>query len=169
MKIVRNTPEQLILQNVPWAIGLAFIVVTLCLVAGGMNALTNGDYKPAVMMLLVGPAGIGLFFALFVRRDDVILDRSRNLIELRHASVFRRSRVRHALSDLDKAVVETQHSANNRTTHRPALVLSSGMDAGTHPLTYVFMSGNWAAETAETINDWLKRSETQPSEDERQL
>lgn len=161
MKIVRHTPEQLILRNVPWAMAIAISAAILGLMAWGFFALAQGDYTQCVVMLLCA-AFMGLFFALFVRRDDLILDRSRNLIELRHASVFGRYKVRHMLEHLEKALVQTQttasrgaHSTGGGPTHRVALVLNGGMDAGTHPATEIYTSGKGAHRAVDAINAWL--------------
>ena len=162
MKIVRNTPEQLIIRNAPWAIGIVLALAILAMSAASLYGLGQGDYKFAAIMFACGPVFTGLFFALFVRRDDLILDRSRNLLELRHATVRGRQKVRHDLTYLEKAVVQTQGARNRGSsttaqgpTHRVAIVLHGGMDAGTHPITPVYASGNAADLAAKAINAWL--------------
>ena len=162
MKIVRDTPEQLIIRNAPWAIGIVLALAILAMSAASLHGLGQGDYKFAAIMFACGPVFAGLFFALFVRRDDLILDRSRNVVELRHATVRGRQTIRHDLKHLAKAVVETQGARNRGSsttgqgpTHRVAIVLTGGMDAGTHPITPVYASGNAADMAADAINAWL--------------
>jgi hypothetical protein len=156
MKIVRNTPEQLILRSTPWLLGVIFIVVILGLTSISLNALLNGDLILAVSLFLFGPMFAGLFFVLFIQRDDLILDRSRDLLELRHATVLERRKIQHKLRHLKEAIVQTSRSSDNGgPTHRVALVLNGGMDAGTHPVTEVYTSGCGAQRAAAAINDWL--------------
>jgi hypothetical protein len=81
MKVVRNTQDQLILQSVPWVLGVIFAGAILWISAASLNSLLTGDYKFATIMMLCGPVFMGLFFALLIRRDDLILDRSRDLLE----------------------------------------------------------------------------------------
>jgi hypothetical protein len=154
MKIVRNSPDQLILRSVPWLLGIIFAGAILGMSAAGLNGLLTGDVKFAAIMLLCGPVFMGLFFAIFIRRDDLILDRSRNLLELRHATVLGRHKVQHKLQYLSRAMVQTSNSDDGKT-HRVALVLQGGMDAGVHPVTEVYTSGYGATRAVDAINDWL--------------
>ncbi|MFG5383753.1 hypothetical protein ACEWPN_21555 [Yoonia sp. R2-816] len=154
MTIVRNSPQQLILRSVPWVLGVIFAATILGLSAAGLKNLAAGQYDTAAMMFLFGPVFMGIFFAVFVRRDDLILDRSRNLLELRHATVRGRRKIRHDLHHLSRAMVQTNHS-NDGETYRVALVLDGGMDAGIHPVTEVYTGGTGAQRTVDVINAWL--------------
>ncbi len=162
MKIVRNTPDQLILRSVPWVIGIVLSGAILGLSAASLTGFLQTEYLFGTVMLL-SALFVGVFFALFVRRDDLILDRSRNQIELRHATVFGRHKVRHDLTHLRNAIVQQQSAAGSGSkndtalTFRVALVLEGGMDAGTHPVTEVFSDGNSALKAADAINNWLKQ------------
>ena len=156
MKVVCNTPEQLILRSVPWVLGIIFAGAILGMSAVGMNGLFTGDLKLAVIMFLCGPVFMGLFFAVFIRRDDLILDRSRNLLELRHATVLGRRKIRHELKHLSRAMVQTSNTDNGKT-RRVALELEGGMDAGVHPVTEVYTSGYGATRAVDAINDWLSQ------------
>ena len=162
MKVVRNTPDQLILRSVPWVLGVIFAGAILWMSAAGLNGLLTGDYKFAIIMMLCGPVFMGLFFALFIRRDDLILDRSRNLLELRHATVLGRHKIQHKLQHLSKAMVQSS-STDNAKTHRVALVLEGGMDVGVHPVTEVYTSGYGATRAVDAINDWLSLDVDSPA------
>lgn len=157
MKIVRNTPEQLILQNVPWMMSGLLALAILGMTAGCLYNLTAGEYKTAAMLFFCGPVFMGLFFAAFVQRDDLILDRSRNLIELRNATMFSRTKTHHDLTHLEKAVVQTKYSSGDgpSRTHQIALVLNGGTDTGAHPVTGVYTSGSGSERAADAINAWL--------------
>jgi hypothetical protein len=155
MKIVRNTPEQLILRSVPWIMALVFSVFILVMIGFGLNALMKGDGMDAFWGLLGVPAFLGIFLVAFARRDEVILDRSRNLVELRHSTFLGRTRVQHAFTHLERAIMQAHSGSKGGTTYRVALVLGGGMDAGTHPVTPVYSSGNGVKRAVETINNWL--------------
>jgi hypothetical protein len=163
MKVVRNTPEQLIIKSVPWALGLVFVVIIVALIGGGLNGLIHSDYSTAIMMGVVGPLCLIGLAALFVARNDLILDRSRNKIEMRRSTLFGRTKVQHALTDLEKAIVQMHKSKSTKKrtsgpTYRAALVLTGGMDAGVHPVTEVYSSGPSAERMTATINDWLAQN-----------
>ena len=106
--------------------------------------------------LLGIPLFLSLFIFAFVRRDDLILDRSRNLLELRHSTFRGRTKVQHKLEHLERAIVQSSRSSKGGTTHRIALILDGGMDEGTHPVTPVYVSGNGAKRGVDAINAWLK-------------
>ena len=162
MKIVRNTPDQLILHSVPWAITILLSVFFLAVIGLGLNALFQGDGQGAFWGLLAIPAFLAIFVAMFVRRDDLILDRSRNLLELRHSTVFGRRKIRHELHHLSQALVQSTRS-ENADTYRVALILDGGMDAGVHPVTEVYASGKGAERAADAINNWLSLDVDSPA------
>lgn len=155
MKIVRNTPEQLILRSVHWVIAIMLSVMLLAVIAFGLNSLFEGNLTDTFWGLLAIPLFIPIFLVTFVRRDDLILDRSRNLLELRHSTFRGRTRVQHQLEHLHRAKLQSSRSSKGGTTYRIALVLDGGMDAGTHPVTPIYVSGNGAKRGVQAINSWL--------------
>ena len=155
MKIVHHTPDHLILRSIPWVVATLLSVFLLAVLAFGMNAFVDGDFAGAFWGLIAIPLFVGLFLVIFVRRDEVILDRSQDLLELRHSTFRRRTRIKHQLRHLERAKLESRESHKNGTTYRIALVLNGGMDAGTHPVTPVYASGNGAKLGVEAINTWL--------------
>ncbi|UWQ78857.1 hypothetical protein K3725_16335 [Leisingera sp. S132] len=160
MKITRNTPEQLILADNPWFIGIALILFILVFVGAGLGAASTGG-ENLWFGLFFALAGGGMGFAafcLFVRRVQVILDRPGGSIVIRRQSVFGYNRVEHRLADLSHAEVESTTSRSEgrtRTLHRPVLVLDSGMSAGRHPVVEAYTSGRGAQRLADAVNAWL--------------
>ena len=160
MKIANNTPEQLILQNVPWAAGLTICAAIVALVGWALLNFTNGDTVAGVILTLIAIA-VGVIFCVAVKRIDVLFDRSRNLFEIRRSTVFGRTRVRHELASVARAEVQTYSSPRepNKKFHRVAVILDGGMDKGTHPLTDSYENGRIAErkanDVAKAINDWL--------------
>lgn len=154
MKVVRNTPDQLILKSTPWLFGLLLSAGILVSVSLGLSSIGRENWTDVFWGVIGVPAFLALFMVIFVRRDDLILDRQQNIAELRHATFFGRKRIRHELAHLDRAIVQ-QGTSRNSTTYRVAIILNGGMDAGTHPVTEVYASGNGARTAADAINAWL--------------
>ena len=153
MKISRNTPEQLILDNNPIWLALFVTGFSLVFVAIG---LANLGPTPGMGAAFIGG---GLFFGVvfnmvFTRRTQLILDRPANKVELRRRSWFGYSRLSWELQYLQEAVVQTSRSGDT-DTHRAALVISGGMDAGVFPVTLVYSSGRGAKRARDAINGWL--------------
>ncbi|NSY39677.1 hypothetical protein [Leisingera sp. ANG59] len=164
MKITRNTPEQLILADTPWLIGIMLVFFILTFAATGLGMLSQGGdlIWPGLLCTLAG-GGMGtLAFCLFVRRVQVILDRPGGSIVIRRQSVFGYSQVEHRLADLSHAEVESTTSRSEdgpRTLYRPVLVLDGGMSVGRHPVVEAYTSGRGPQRLSEAINAWLPASE----------
>jgi len=86
MKVTRNTPQQLIIANSPWLIGLLLTGFILIFVAVGLFLLSEGVWAGLVFAVFGGGIGFGAF-AAFVRRVQLILDRPSDTITLRARSV----------------------------------------------------------------------------------
>ena len=163
MKIVENTTDRLVLKSVPWIIAIMLSGMLLAVIAFGLSALFAGNMTDAFWGLLAIPLFLSIFLFIFVRRDDLILDRSRNLLELRHSTFRGRTRVQHKLEHLERAMIQSSQSDSGGKTYRIALVLNGGMDAGTHPVTAVYASGNGAKRGADAINNWISQDvDSQP-------
>lgn len=153
MKILRNTPDQLILENKP--VWLAVCVTGFGLLFAGIGAVTvPADRGTGILFIVAGLFVAFVFNMIFVRRSLLILDRSRNLVDLRRRSWFGDKTWTWELRYLDRAVIEGGYSKDTNT-QRAALVIAGGMDAGTHPITLVFSSGPGAQRAADAINGWL--------------
>lgn len=158
MKIKRNTPTQLILENNP--IWLAVFVTVFALTFTGIG-LINLTAEPMMGAMFVGG---GLFFGVvfnmvFVRRTQLILDATARSVELRRRSWFGYTRLTWDLQHLGPAHVQTSFPSD-RQTHRPAIDITGGMDAGTHPLTLVYSSGAGARRAVQAINTWRTALDT---------
>ncbi|CAD0186391.1 hypothetical protein RUESEDTHA_03299 [Ruegeria sp. THAF57] len=157
MKVTRNTPNQLILSNRPWLIGVMLVFFILCFVGAGLTMISEGNWSGILVALFGGGMGFGAF-CIFVRRVQVILDRSTDSILIRRQSIFGYETVRHVLSNLSHAEVETTTSNGNNgssTTHRPVLILGQGMSAGRHPIVSAYVSGHGSHRLVDAVNDWL--------------
>jgi energy-coupling factor transporter transmembrane protein EcfT len=156
MKIQRETPDQLIIENNPIWVAFFISIFALIFIAAGLFVMTI-EFWFGLWFAVCGVI-IGVVFNIaFSRRTQIILDRPGNLIELRRKSMLGYKKRVWELRYLDRVVIQTSRS-DKSTTYRAAMVFSDGMDAGTHPITFVYSSGN-GAETAKTaINRWLAAS-----------
>lgn len=164
MKVTRSTPDQLILTNTPWFIGITLVLFILCFVGAGLFMVSEGGEGilfGIFFALFGGGLGFGAF-CVFVRRVQVILDRNSNSILIRRQSIFGYDALEHELSNLSHAEVETTTSTRDRTTskmHRPVLVLKKGMSAGRHPIVEAYVSGRGAQRMVDAVNNWLPARE----------
>ncbi|MFT7593134.1 MAG: hypothetical protein ACI8R4_000446 [Paracoccaceae bacterium] len=154
MKVTRNTPDQLIVADTPWLIGLMMIFFIMVFVGAGMAMVLSGDMLGLLFIIVGGGLGIGAF-AAFVRRVQVILDRPTDSITIRARTLFGYSEVRHKLSSLSRAVLQSTTSSKGNTLHRPALVLDQGMSAGDHPIVKTYANTGGAAHIVKAVNTWL--------------
>ncbi len=161
MKVARNTPDQLILSNTPWLIGIMLVIFILCFVGAGLFLVSEGSWFGLLFALFGGGMGFGAF-CVFVRRVQVIFDRKSNSILIRRQSVFGYDTVEHVLSNLSHAEVETTTSSNDNgstNVHRAVLVLDKGMSAGRHPIVEAFVSGHGSHRLVDAVNSWLPARE----------
>ena len=160
MKIKRQTSDQLIVENNP--IWLAIFVSLFGLTFFGIG-LANLSAQPGMAIaFMLGGLGIGFGFnMIFIRRTQLILDRPRNLVELRRRSWFGYTKMTWRLDYLHRAIVQTS-SSGDTDTHRAALVIRDGMDAGTHPITLVYSSGRGARRAVDAINEWCAALDSSP-------
>ena len=161
MKINRNTPQQLIVENNPVWLAVILGVSTLIFVGVGLSKLSQDLWTGAA---IIGAALVmgAIFNLAFVRRSQFIFDRPGNLVEMRRKSLVRYTKRSWELAHLERAIVQSSRS-DDTTTYRAALVFTDGMDAGTHPITLVYSSGRGASRAAEAINNWLTLDSKAPS------
>ncbi len=164
MKVSRNTPNQLILSDTPWFIGVMLVFFILAFVGPGIFLMsTGGENIWFGLIFALGGGGLGFgAFCVFVRRVQVILDRNKDIVLVRRQSVFGYEAVEHVLSNLSHAELESTISTREgRTTtmYRPVLVLDKGMSAGRHPIVEAYSSGSGSARLVAAVNAWLPSRE----------
>ncbi|NOD32472.1 hypothetical protein [Ruegeria atlantica] len=169
MKVTRDTPNQLIIANTPWFIGITLVISILAFVGPGIFLMsTGGEGIWFGLIFALGGGGLGFgAFCAFVRRVQIILDRHKDSILIRRQSVFGYEAVEHKLSNLSHAEIESTTSRGKNgtsTLYRPVLVLEKGMSAGRHPIVEAFSGGSGSHRLAEAVNDWLP---SKPGQDRR--
>lgn len=150
MKVTRNHPDQLILENRPWFLALTLGGMMLIFVAVGLGLTFNGDWF-GMFFVVMGLIVPGILFAFMVRRTMVILDRSTGTIELRRKSVMGMKNEEYPLSDLKAARIATNFDVEG-DTHRCELEMAQGKPI---PLTIVYTNGSGPWRAADAINGWL--------------
>ena len=158
MKIRRNSPDLLIVEDRPWLIGILIILFILVFVGAGLFLVIDGEWLGLPFALIGGGLGLGAFWA-FVRRVQVVFHRPEGWIEIRRANVFRRLKNRYDLDGVERAVVQTSRS-DNSDVYRVALIIEAGGVTGTKPLTLAYSNIGDHRGIADTINAWLAEAKT---------
>ena len=155
MKILRNTPEQLIIEETPWVLGIMLVFFILAFVGPGLFLVTQGEL-------------IGLFFAgvggglgamgliVFVQRVQVILDTTTDEVIVRRRSVLRYDQVIHPLSQLAEAQLDMTRGSKGTLMTRPVLIFDRGPSAGLLPVVSSYTSGEGPRRMVSAINGWLQ-------------
>ena len=153
MKITHDTPDLLVLEDVPWMLGILFVAMVLIPVGVGLTMLLSGEWT-GIFVALGGAAFGGIFFAAFVRRTRLVLDRKAGMAELKRRSVLGLKTWTWRLDEIDRAWAESSMSQKS-TTSRPVLILTTGARQAINP---VYSSGQGAARATTAINRWLGRN-----------
>lgn len=154
MHVTRNTPDQLIVADTPWVIGVLLILFVLVFVGPGLLIAADGIWQGWIFVI----AGVGMgviALGVFVRRMQLILDRPSGTITIRRRSIFGFSEITHELSNLSKVKIETTTGSKGRRLFRPTLVLTQGMSAGDHPIVQAYTNSGSSQRVADAVNEWL--------------
>jgi hypothetical protein len=154
MKITTDTPDLLIVEDRPILLGLGLIVFIMIFVGIGIGLMLSGEGWGITFTLIGGGMGFLAFWA-FVRRVQVVFHRPENWVEFRRKNIFSGSRVRHDLSEISRAEIESSQGSEGGTTYRVVLVFDRGQSAGRHPITLAYTSSASHHLIQAKINDWL--------------
>lgn len=163
MRVVRNTPDQLIVANRPWLLGCLLILFILAFFGVGILVATSEEGS-LLFGVLFGGFGGGIGLAVFcglVRRVQIVFNRTTGEITIRRQSVFGYSSDVHPLEQLSHVVVESTTTMRDRTPstlYRPTLVLSADKNIQSEesliPIVVAYSGGPGAEQLAEAINAW---------------
>ncbi len=157
MKISRQTPEQLILDETPWLSGLGLIVTILAGCYFGFVAAASEPFLGLIIGVIFGGAGLS-FFTMSIRRIRVILDATTGRVTIRERSVFGYRTNDQSLADLSQAVVESTTVQTKRglcDLHRPTLILVTEAGEQRIPMRGTYLEGPGASRAVGSINSWL--------------
>lgn len=161
MKVRRNTPDLLIVEDTPWLFGLMITGFILVFCTVGIVMMLDGQWMGLVFFFLGGGLGLVGFWA-FVRRVQMVFHRPEGWIEIRRANVFRKLTTRYDLSGVHRAFVEST-TGDNSTLYRVTLTIENGGIRGTKPLTMAYSNVGDHRGVARTINAWLDAEPTKAS------
>ena len=153
MRVTRNLPEQIIVEDRPLFWGLCIGAMIVALASAAFDTAANGEWLGFALIVVFIAAAV-FMFAQIVVRTMVIFDRTNNRVELRRRSILRFQREWYDLDNVAEAIVQTS-SSDDGDAHRLALVLSGGMDRGTRPVTQSYTTGRATHRAANAINAWL--------------
>jgi hypothetical protein len=152
VKVTFRDADVLVLEHVPWVLGVTLVTVTLVIVTVGL-VLSLGGPWPGLAIAAGGAVFGGLFCGVFIRRTRLVLDRRAGIAELKRRTVLGTKVSSWPLVSLARATVEESRDSESRSvTRRPVLLFADG---SREPVNPVYVSGGGAARTAATINDWL--------------
>ncbi|SFR59006.1 hypothetical protein [Litoreibacter janthinus] len=152
MKVTRNIPEQLVIENRPWVISLALVAGGLLFIGIGLSIFLSGELMGLVFMGL-GLIPFGMLFA-FARRTQVLFLGPEGKVIIRRRSLLGGSTIEHRIDEVSEAIVQSS-TGDKGTTYRVALSFPHGQSAGIHPLTLVYDNFSDHRGMANIINSWL--------------
>lgn len=153
MSVKRNTPDQLIVADIPWFLGVGLTVFILIFVGVGLSIIASGDWM-GLMFIVIG-GGVGaICFIGFVRRVQVIFDRLSDRIIIRRRSVFGYSEDTHPLSELKGVTLEESRGSKGTLMYRPTLL----MNGDRVPIVESYTNTRGPQKLASAIEDWLDTS-----------
>ena len=158
MKVTRQTEHRLIVEDRPLLISIMLGLFFLGTLTGMLISVSAGEVA-VTLFFAAFTAFIALFIFVFVRRVQVIFDRTDNTIKFRARNMRGFTEIVHPLSDLSHAIKEGYDTA------RCVLIFDKGMSEGQHPLTAYSTSGPAPQRVTDAINAWLK--DTAPVDSKR--
>ena len=157
MKVTRDTPDQLILEESPWLLGIGMVGFILAFVGPGLFLVMSGEWMGLFFAAIGGGLGF-MALAVFVQRIQLIFDRGAGTLTIRRATILRYGQETFPLPDVLGVELESRIGGKGRQMKRAALVLSARTGRTLHPITEVWTNGAGPGRTVAAIADWLKRT-----------
>lgn len=152
MKVLRDTPEKLIVEHNPVVLSVLLTLFGMVFVAIGLFTFPLAWWFGSIFLIVGLGIAIG-FNMIFTRRTRVSFDRRTGQVTLRRKTFQRTINRTWNLADFDRAAVEST-TMDGGTGTRPTLIFSGGMDAGRHPIVRAYASGSGAQNIVTAINAW---------------
>lgn len=161
MRITQNTPTQLVVEDRPWLVAVMISLFVLIFFGVGLSMVLAAERYGFIFIF--GAFGPGaLSFWAFVRRSQAVFHAETNSLELRERSILGYKSVRHTITEIHHAEIETSHTGDNGPTSRIVFIIKEGQSAGAHPVTKVFSNSPNHQAIADTINAWLDSAKSRP-------
>ncbi|MEX0366526.1 MAG: hypothetical protein AB3N22_10685 [Ruegeria sp.] len=157
MKIIRNTPEQLILSYVPWLTGLFLIGILIVFLAAGLSELGKADKKIAEIAyaLLMPVVVFGILFWGLVQRIQIIMDRPHDKLTIRRRTLMGHQVNSFKLSDFRCSEMQPSRFGGHNKTYRPVLYFVHVDGTSIVPLFTGY--SNWSRRmhrAVDAMNEW---------------
>ncbi len=173
MKIISNTPDELILESRPILGGVLLIIGALVITFVGMKVIGAGNTGAGIAILIVGLGVCLAMFWAFIRYEAIRFSRPDAVVQFRSRSLSGRKSEDIPLSMVTAAVVETSMVTSTSSskgrgrkrktqtrTYRTALALRDP-GATKRPLTFYYTSNEKPSHQArDAINAWLAQGRT---------
>ena len=154
MRVVRNTPDQLVIAYRPWGWGLFTAMGTTVALGDTIYKLSQGNIQGLLNLLVI--ALLLLFAYLYVRQVWVVFDEPSHLIKIFETTLISRSRTTYRLDEISKAALATDKTPKTLTMTQIQLVIPEGERAGHHAITrFKELHKHNYANIAAVINAWL--------------
>ena len=156
MEVVRNTPEQLVLKDAPWATAVGLIIFVVILVGAGMMLWQDAAWLSVLLFLIAVIVGF-IGFVIFVNRVQVIFLRPENCLLINRRSIFGKSSTEHDLSQLAGAVAEEyiSNADRGRKLYRPTMIFQRNGEEERIPVVEVYSNESEVHILVDAINEWL--------------
>lgn len=155
MKVTQNSSDLLVLDHVPWLMGLGMIFMMVTFL--GIGVVLIMDETWAGLIFAASSLIPLLFLVKFTARVQVIFDRAGDQVTLRRRDFLGFTEDRLPLSSIHHAEIERDESrdsdGNQSVTYRPILTLNNGE---IRPLIRVYSNLYRMDQMVEEVNDWLR-------------
>ena len=167
MRVVENSPDRLVLRDIPLGPGLALLAVALLPMLWGWALARAGQGTGGLFLIGIGVLIFLGCFGAFVQMLTVRLDRPSDSAQITQTGLFGRRRTNHPLSDLTGATLQSTlikrkpgdmvGKSGRRLPPEPrvwraALVRRDGTQL---PLTEAYGSERTAGAFAAALNGWF--------------
>ncbi|MFK7762044.1 MAG: hypothetical protein AB8B62_02185 [Roseobacter sp.] len=158
MKLVRQTPEELILMHRPiWLCAALGVAAAIVLGAGFWHVTQAAWLKAGVGLLMaIGLAGPALW--LGTERVIVTFDKHAGTCAIDTRHLRGHMHESYPLASVDHAVVQSHKGFGQGKAQRAAIVLAPCRVEDHRPLTQGYGGGRQAADLVVRINAWLEQA-----------
>ena len=156
MRLLRQTPQELVLLHRPVVLCAVLVLMTLALAAATFWNVAQAEWLKAGLGALCtfGLMAPAIWFA--TERVDVRFDATRDEERISTRRLSGSSVEAHALGQVKRAMVQTLKGPSDTSgAHRVALELEPGGADNRLALTTGYASGRGAEELVTRINSWL--------------
>lgn len=153
MKVLRESADELVIEEKPWFLGLMLAVFVLGFAAAALAAAFDGHWLAALGLGALA-ASFAWVSARVVERVWLVLDRRAGTVELRRRNFGRFRRQGWPLARLEAVALQSDFGEGSRT-YRLALRLQG--EPAPLPMTRYYQSGRGTEACAKAASDWLSR------------